>query len=61
MSIHNDIEKILISEEEIQEKIKEVGAMLTEEYKDKNPLVCYVHEGTCKFCAEFFVAEELYE
>ena len=49
MTIHNDIEKILISEEEIQGKIKELGAMLTEEYKDKNPLVVGVLKGAMPF------------
>lgn len=32
-----DIEKVLISEEEIKEKVKELGAILTEEYKNKFP------------------------
>ena len=49
MTIHNDIEKVLISEEEIQNKIKELGAMLTEEYKDKNPLVVGVLKGAMPF------------
>ena len=49
MTIHNDIEKVLISEEEIQGKIKELGAMLTEEYKDKNPLVVGVLKGAMPF------------
>ncbi len=34
--IQNDIEKIMISEEQIQERIKELGAQLTEEYKDRS-------------------------
>ena len=29
----NDIEKVLLSEEEIQKKVKELGAQLTEEYQ----------------------------
>lgn len=52
MTIHNDIEKILISEEEIQGKIKELGAMLTEEYKDKNPLVIGVLKGAMPFMTD---------
>ena len=31
-----DIENILISEEEIQKKVKELGATLTEEYSGKS-------------------------
>ena len=52
MTIHNDIEKVLISEEEIQGKIKELGAMLTEEYKDKNPLVIGVLKGAMPFMTD---------
>ena len=33
-----DIEEVLITEEEIQGKIQELGAVLTEEYQDKFPL-----------------------
>ncbi len=29
--IHNDIEKIIITEEQIQERIKELGAELTDD------------------------------
>ena len=32
MMIQNDIEKIMITEEQIQERIKELGAELTELY-----------------------------
>lgn len=34
----HDIEKVLISEEEIQEKVKELGTELTSEYQDTFPL-----------------------
>lgn len=34
----HDIEKVLISEEEIQKKVKELGAELTSEYQDTFPL-----------------------
>lgn len=38
--MHRDIKKVLISEEEINEKCKELGAKITEDYKDLNePLV----------------------
>ncbi|MDQ0163398.1 hypoxanthine phosphoribosyltransferase [Bacillus alveayuensis] len=48
----NDIEKILISEEEIQAKVKELGAALTEEYKDKFPLAIGVLKGAMPFMAD---------
>ena len=41
----NDIERVLISEEEIQKKVKELGIQLTEEYKDRFPLAVGVLKG----------------
>ena len=39
--MNQDIEKVLISEEEIQEKVKEIAAVLSEEYKDRFPLASW--------------------
>ncbi|AZB41205.1 hypoxanthine phosphoribosyltransferase [Bacillus sp. FJAT-42376] len=47
-----DIEKVLVTEEEIQEKVKELGAMLTEEYKDTFPLAIGVLKGALPFMAD---------
>ena len=33
-----DIKEILITEEELKEKVQELGKILTKDYKDKNPL-----------------------
>ena len=49
MSLHNDIEEVLISEAEIQAKITELGKELTEEYKDKFPLAICVLKGAMPF------------
>ncbi|WP_153127099.1 hypoxanthine phosphoribosyltransferase [Peribacillus tepidiphilus] len=54
MSLHNDIEKVLISEEEIQEKIKELGKQLTEEYQGRFPLAVGVLKGAMPFMADLF-------
>ena len=50
--MHNDIERILLTEEQIQEKVKELGVILTEEYKDKNPIVVGVLKGVVVFYAD---------
>ena len=47
-----DIENILISEEEIQKKVKELGATLTEEYSGKFPLAIGVLKGAMPFMAD---------
>lgn len=48
----HDIEKVLISSEEIQEKCKELGSILSEEYQDKFPLTIGVLKGALPFMAD---------
>jgi hypoxanthine phosphoribosyltransferase len=48
----NDIERVLISEEEIQNKVRELGSQLTEEYKDRFPLAIGVLKGATLFMAD---------
>jgi len=50
--LHNDIEEILYTEEEIQAKIKELGHKLSEEYEGRNPLVICVLKGAFIFMAD---------
>ena len=50
--MERDIEKILITEEEIQAKVRELGEILTEEYRDKNPIVVGVLKGVVVFYAD---------
>ncbi len=50
--MHNDIEKVLITEEEIQAKCVEIGRELTKEYKDKFPLLIGVLKGATPFMAD---------
>lgn len=46
------IKKILISEDEIREKVKELGRVLTEEYKEKNPVLICPLKGSAIFFAD---------
>lgn len=50
--MHNDIEKILISEEEIRRRIDELGQELTREYQGKNPVIVGVLKGVVVFYAD---------
>src|SRR5699024_4482923 len=50
--MHNEIEEILITEEEIQEKCKEIGRQLTEEYDGKFPLAIGVLKGAMPFMSD---------
>ena len=47
-----DIQEILLTEEQIQTKLRELGQILTEEYKDKNPVVVGVLKGVVVFYAD---------
>ncbi|MFQ3546659.1 hypoxanthine phosphoribosyltransferase [Halobacillus rhizosphaerae] len=50
--MHNEIKEVLISEEEIQAKCKEIGAQLTEEYQDRFPLAIGVLKGAMPFMSD---------
>lgn len=50
--MHNDIEKVLISEEEIKKKCMEMGKQLTEEYEGRFPLAIGVLKGAMPFMAD---------
>ena len=46
------IEKILISEEQIQQKVKELAAEISREYADKDPIFIGVLKGVVMFYAD---------
>ena len=50
--MHNDIQKILISEEEIQAKVRELAAELSREYAGKDPVFVGVLKGVVVFFAD---------
>lgn len=58
--MNQDIEKILVSEEELQEKISEIASVLTEEYKDRFPLVVGVLKGALPFMADLIKRMDTY-
>ncbi len=48
----SDIKEVLISEEEIQNKVKELGKKITEDYKDKNLFLLGILKGAVPFMAD---------
>ncbi len=52
MSIHDDIERVLITEEQIRSRIAELGEELTRDYADKNPIFLGVLRGVVIFYAD---------
>lgn len=50
--MHRDIEKVLITEEEIAAKCKEIGNILSKEYEEKFPLAIGVLKGAMPFMSD---------
>lgn len=51
-----DIKEVWVSEEELQQKVKELGAKISEDYKDKNLLMVSVLKGSVVFMADLMRA-----
>ncbi len=47
--MHSDIQKIIISQEEIAESVRNLGNKLTKDYANKNPLVVGILRGAAPF------------
>ncbi|WP_096272360.1 hypoxanthine phosphoribosyltransferase [Paucisalibacillus globulus] len=50
--MHNEIKKVLITEEEIAAKCKEIGEKLTQEYEGRFPLAIGVLKGALPFMSD---------
>lgn len=56
--LHPDIQEILLEEQDIKDIVKRVGAEITRDYSDKNPLVIAVLRGAVVFMADIMRAIE---
>ena len=52
MSMHDDIEKVLFSEEQIDKIIDRLGAEISKDYADKNLLLVGIIKGSVIFMAD---------
>lgn len=50
--MHNDIRQILLNEQQLQEKVKELGEKITADYKGRNPLIICVLKGAIFFMSD---------
>lgn len=48
----DDIEKVLLTEEDIQKKVKEIGEKITHDYEGKNLMLVSVLKGSVAFMAD---------
>ena len=56
--LHPDIQEILLEKQDIKDIVKRVGAEITRDYADKNPLVIAVLRGAVVFMADVMRAIE---
>ncbi len=54
--LHPDIQEILLEKQDIKDIVKRVGAEITRDYADKNPLVIAVLRGAVVFMADIMRA-----
>ncbi|WMT41075.1 hypoxanthine phosphoribosyltransferase [Paenibacillus sp. D2_2] len=50
--MHNDIQEVLFTQEQIEAKVAEMGKKLSEEYEGRNPLVICILKGAFIFMAD---------
>ena len=55
----DDIEKVLLTEEDIQKKVKEIGEKITHDYEGKNLMLVSVLKGSVAFMADLMRAIDL--
>ncbi|MCL4459731.1 MAG: hypoxanthine phosphoribosyltransferase [Chloroflexi bacterium] len=58
-SIANDVDRILISPEELQAKIRELGKQITHDYQGKNLMLVGILKGAVMFMADLIRAIDL--
>lgn len=54
--LHPDVESVLLSEEDIRGIVESLGAQITRDYADKNPLIVAVLRGAVVFVADLLRA-----
>jgi len=50
--MQNDIERVYFTSQQLSDKVKELGARITEDYRGKNPLIVGVLKGSFVFMAD---------
>lgn len=58
--LEKDIQEVLISREQLEEKVKELGTIITEEYADKYPLAIGILKGAIPFMGDLMKEMDVY-
>ena len=56
MSMHDDIKNVLVSEEELKAKVRELGAQISRDYEGKNLILVSILKGSVVFMADLMRA-----
>ena len=56
MTMHDDIMKVLVSEEELKAKVAELGAQISKDYEGKNLVLVSILKGSVVFMADLMRA-----
>lgn len=59
MKLHKDAKSVLISEEQLAEKVRELGAAITADYQGKRPILVCILKGSVVFMADLMRAIDL--
>jgi len=59
MTIHDDVQEVLLTEDQIQGRVAELGAELGHDYANRQPLLVSVLKGSIVFLADLIRATEL--
>lgn len=57
--MHNDLEQILITEEQIKQRVSELGKTLSADYADKTPLMLCILKGSSLFYTDLIRAMDI--
>ncbi len=58
--MHKDVIKVLLTEEQIKARVKELGKQINDDYKDKNLLMVSVLKGSVIFISDLMRAVDCY-
>ncbi len=59
MKIEKDVERVLIGEKELSDRVRELGARITKDYADKDLLLVGILKGSVVFMADLMKAVDL--
>lgn len=57
--MNNDIAKVLISEEQLQAKVAELGAQISRDYEGKDLLLVSILKGSVVFMADLMLSRNV--